>query len=101
MPQVNPTRNEVYLCTGVSISSPNRYNNWKIKNNGVTLLIRFWITGFHPQLVPGTVHHMAVAGCSMKPPNTNQNVWNCGANGNPVLEPQYPSFVVEHTNERL
>ena len=83
MPQVNPTKNEVYLCTGV------------------TLLIRFWITGFHPQLVPGTVHHMAVAGCSMKPPNTNQNVWNCGANGNPVLEPQYPSFVVEHTNERF
>ena len=60
----------------------------------IEIHIRFWITGFNPKMIPGTVHHMAVAGCSERPPATDHNVWNCGANGNPVLEPQYPSFVV-------
>ena len=62
----------------------------------IEIYLRFWITGFNPKMVPGTVHHMAVAGCSERPPRTDHNVWNCGANGNPVLEPQYPSFVVRH-----
>ena len=65
--------------------------------NIFTTAPRFWITGFTPVSVPGTVHHMAVAGCSSRPPSSPNNVWNCGANGNPVLEPQYPSFVVTQT----
>ena len=44
----------------------------------------------------GSVHHMIVAGCHEPPPKTKHNVWNCGSNGNPVLEPNYPSFVVLH-----
>ena len=45
----------------------------------IEIYLRFWITGFNPKMVPGTVHHMAVAGCSERPPRTDHNVWNCEA----------------------
>ena len=78
MPEIRPSRNETYLCTGVEIGSAGR----------------FWLTGFTPVGRPGSLHHIIVAGCSQKPPSTKHNVWNCGAGGNPVLEPGYDSFVV-------
>ena len=78
MPEIRPSRNETYLCTGVEIGSAGR----------------FWLTGFTPVGRPGSLHHIIVAGCSRKPPSTKHNVWNCGAGGNPVLEPGYDSFVV-------
>ena len=48
MPEVRPTRSEVYLCTGVEVGPGTSY----------------WVTGFSPSLVEDTVHHMAVVGCS-------------------------------------
>ena len=38
---------------------------------------------------------------SKKVLRTKHNVWNCGSNGNPILEPGYPSFVVRSlTNQK-
>ena len=48
-------------------------------------------------MVPGSLHHLIVAGCNKKPPRTKHNVWNCGTAGNPVLEPSFDSFVVTFT----
>ncbi|XP_023320564.1 peptidylglycine alpha-hydroxylating monooxygenase isoform X2 [Eurytemora carolleeae] len=76
MPEVRPTRNEVYLCSAVEIGTKGRY----------------WVRGFKPVVIPGTMHHMAVVGCSRYPPVTPANVWNCGSNGNPVLEPGFPAL---------
>ena len=59
---------------------------------------RYWLTGFTPVHKPGSIHHIIVAGCNKRPPKTKHNVWNCGVNGNPVLEPTYPSFVVGKNN---
>ena len=77
MPEIRPTRNETYLCTGVEIGPDRTY----------------WLTGFKPVGRPGSLHHIIVAACSEKPPATTHNVWNCGAGGNPVLQPGYDSFV--------
>ena len=78
MPEIRPSRNETYLCTGVEIGGGGSY----------------WLIGFTPVAPPGSLHHIIVAGCSEKPPRTEHNVWNCGVGGNPVLEPGFESFVV-------
>ena len=82
LPEIRPTRNETYLCTGVEVGRAGR----------------FWLTGFSPVSVPGSLHHLIVAGCSERPPRTKHNVWNCGTAGNPVLEPSFDSFVVRSTH---
>ena len=64
-------------------------------------LHRYWLTGFTPVYKPGSIHHIIVAGCNKRPPRTKHNVWNCGVNGNPVLEPTYPSFVVSRDQYKL
>ena len=46
--------------------------------------------------VEGTVHHMAVVGCGARM-ETPRNLWNCGANGKPALEPGYPSLTPCHS----
>ena len=44
----------------------------------------------------GTVHHLAVVGCASRL-ETPRNLWNCGANGNPALEPGYPALTPCHS----
>ena len=48
----------------------------------------------------GTVHHMAVVGCGTRM-ETPRNLWNCGANGEPVLEPGYPALTPCHSEVYL
>jgi len=78
MPMVVPARNEVYLCTSVDLSQTNE---------------TFWIRGFEPR-VSDNVHHMALAGSNTKPPKTKFNLWNCGSNGKPAKDPNYPTHGV-------
>jgi len=37
---------------------------------------------------------MAIAGCKERPTKTRFNIWNCGANGNPVKDENYPVLPV-------
>ena len=88
---------KVYLCTGVEVGAEKSY----------------WVTGFSPSMVKitekpsfpsspnihqveGTVHHMAVVGCGVRM-ETPRNLWNCGANGEPALQPGYPALTPCHS----
>ena len=75
MPEARPTVSEVYLCTGAEVGSSASY----------------WLTGFSPSSIPGTVHHMAVVGCGAGAAATPANLWNCGAGGAPRLQPGLPA----------
>jgi len=44
------------------------------------------------------VHHMAVVGCGARM-ETPRNLWNCGANGEPALQPGYPSLTPCHSED--
>ena len=79
MPMIVPAKNEVYLCTSIDLSETNE---------------TFWIRGFDPRVSNGYVHHMALAGSNTKPPETKFNLWNCGSNGKPARDPNYPNHGV-------
>ena len=79
MPRVVPSHDEVYLCTVVDVSAADS---------------AFWVRGFEPRASMRNVHHMALAGCKDKPDKTRFNIWNCGANGNPILDENYPVLPV-------
>ena len=78
MPMIVPAKNEVYLCTSIDLSETNE---------------TFWIRGFDPR-VSSHIHHMALAGSNTKPPETQFNLWNCGSNGKPARDPNYPNYGV-------
>ncbi len=84
MPRIVPAKDEVYLCTYADLSQTNE---------------TFWIRGFEPKTAPGKIHHMAVAGSSLKPPSTPFNIWNCGSNGRPANDPNYPNHPVYPDNK--
>lgn len=79
MPMIVPAKDEVYLCTSVDLSSTNE---------------TFYIRGFEPRVSNGRIHHMALAGSTTKPPKTKFNLWNCGNNGQPAEDPNYPNHGV-------
>lgn len=79
MPMVVPAKDEVYLCTSVDLSSTNE---------------TFFVRGFEPRVSNGRIHHMALAGSTTKPPKTKFNLWNCGSNGKPAEDPNYPNHGV-------
>ena len=79
MPMIVPAQNEVYLCTSIDMSQTNK---------------TFWIRGFEPKVTNPRIHHMALAASSTRPPKTQFNLWNCGNDGRPARDPNYPNFGV-------
>ena len=79
MPMVVPSQDEVYLCTSIDLSQTNE---------------TFWVRGFEPKVSQDRIHHMAIAGSTSRPPRTQFNLWNCGNNGRPASDPNYPNFGV-------
>lgn len=60
MPNVRPTKAEIYLCTPIRIAPRTSYS----------------IVGFEPNATMHTAHHMLLYGCAE--PGSNEAVWNCG-----------------------
>lgn len=60
MPNVVPSRPELYLCTPIKIQSLNSY----------------FIVGFEPNTTSQTTHHLLLYGC--EDPGSTRPVWNCG-----------------------
>ncbi|KAL0278431.1 UNVERIFIED_CONTAM: hypothetical protein PYX00_000255 [Menopon gallinae] len=60
MPNVKPSRPELYLCTPIRVNSEQSY----------------FITSFEPNATMETAHHMIIYGC--RTPGSRKAVWNCG-----------------------
>ncbi|KAK9758882.1 Copper type II ascorbate-dependent monooxygenase, C-terminal domain [Popillia japonica] len=75
MPNVNPDRDELYLCTPVKIVPKT-----------------FYLVGFEPNATMNTVHHMILFGCSV--PGSSDQYWDCGemsvSNGDNKLKRAIP-----------
>lgn len=60
MPDINPYKDEFYVCTPIKIVSD--------KN--------FYIVGFEPNATMNVVHHMLLFGCTT--PGSDSSYWDCG-----------------------
>ena len=86
-----------------SLTSGWNLSAYKKKQSIIILLQKtsLWRTFIKSSLHPlwqmeGTVHHLAVVGCASRL-ETPRNLWNCGANGQPALEPGYPALTPCHS----
>ena len=84
-----------YWVTGFSPSLVKNYHHQSHHCQQI-LTAQFIIDLIRNHQVEGTVHHMAVVGCGARM-ETPRNLWNCGANGEPALEPGYPSLTPCHS----
>ncbi|CAG9117869.1 unnamed protein product [Plutella xylostella] len=73
MPNVYPSRDELYLCTPIRIN-PNK---------------NYYIVGFEPNATMHTAHHMLLYGCTE--PGRNDAVWDCGEMAAGPKDPSYKS----------
>ncbi|CAI6373100.1 unnamed protein product [Macrosiphum euphorbiae] len=67
MPNVQPKKKDLYLCTPIMIDPSKSY----------------FIVGFEPKAHGNTTHHMLLYGCSE--PGSDDPVWNCGEMQMPSL----------------